>query len=40
MEENHAYQMVNKRTTPVVKNMEECIWSDTAMSFEIIGHIT
>ena len=24
MEENHAYQMVNKRTTPVVKNMEEC----------------
>ena len=24
MEENHAYQMANKRTTPDIKNMEQC----------------
>ena len=24
MEENHAYQMVNKKTTPDIKNIEKC----------------
>ena len=24
MEENHAYQMANKRTAPDIKNMEQC----------------